>query len=790
MQKIIKKLIVSTMSIILSTSILPIQSSFALPKDINNSNAEIMNESMSDKGINEEFKILEEQEESKSEESQDLNQQEVLQEEQGFEIEERIDEWKSIPMFESSYSNKAPSRSNGDAIYLPEGYGSYYTYMGWQLITCTTSLQYKLREMAGMNFDSEGFGKINGRYVVATTLYYGKVGDYIDVYLNNGQIIKAIIGDIKSYGDDGCNQWGHNNGANVVEFVVDTETWYGPPWHVNPGNSTCHPEWSGTTTKKIVNGGSYFDNPYYGTDLIKELVAIKEESKNRYAVLYDIGELHFQLGNETDASKGSVVQIYKIESDSYNSVQELPWYNQRNSIKKITTSNFNCPESFKYWFYNCPNLISADLNSWDTSNVVDMSSMFYGCKSLSLIKINNWNTGNVINMNNMFYGCSSLEAIDTANWNMNKATSLGIIQSPNDISVVSGKTVQFSIKATGTNVSYKWQYTTDNGQTWNNIYNNDTAKTASLTFSMNPLYDGRLYRCIVSDKTGSKYSTKAKLNCTLGIIENPKDIAEVQGKAFSLRVKAIGDNLKYQWQYTADEGKNWKNVNEESGKSATLKLTMDGHFNGRQYRCVVSNSQGVLYTKRANIACILGITKNPTSIDTFLGATVNLPVNAIGSNLKYQWQYRVNSNMTWQNVTNNDSANTSNLSLKISSISSSYYRCIISNGKGKIFSSPAYINCVVWYSKHPSDVKISGENNQEVSFSASIASYKIAPSTFKWQYTDDGGKTWNTANGKIVEDSYQTTLTVSLNKANIGRQYRCIASCKYGTLYSMRATVK
>ena len=37
-----------------------------------------------------------------------------------------------------------------------------------------------MKEAAGMNFDSEGFGKIDGRYVVATTTTFGKVGDYVD----------------------------------------------------------------------------------------------------------------------------------------------------------------------------------------------------------------------------------------------------------------------------------------------------------------------------------------------------------------------------------------------------------------------------------------------------------------------------------------------------------------------------------------------------------------------------------------------------------------------------------
>ena len=134
------------------------------------------------------------------------------------------------------------------------------------MITSTTSTQYKLREQAGMNFDSEGFGIINGRYVIACTTTYGQVGDYIDFYLDNGIVLPCIIGDIKNQNDAGCNQWGHNNGECVVEFIVNKDTWYsgGSGSHANPGTDTCHPEWKGKV--KAVNGGSYFTNPDFGKD--------------------------------------------------------------------------------------------------------------------------------------------------------------------------------------------------------------------------------------------------------------------------------------------------------------------------------------------------------------------------------------------------------------------------------------------------------------------------------------------------------------------------------------------
>ncbi|MBQ2937507.1 MAG: M23 family metallopeptidase [Clostridia bacterium] len=168
----------------------------------------------------------------------------------------------------SSDSGQAQTITAGTTIKIPTGFGSVHTYMGWQLITSPSSTQYVLREQAGMNFDDEGFAKINNRYVIACTTTYGSVGDYIDFYQDDGTVIPCIIGDIKNQNDAGCNKWGHQNGHCIVEFVVDKRTWYNSN-HANPGTSRCHPEWNKNLTK-AVNGGSYFDNPNFGTDSITE----------------------------------------------------------------------------------------------------------------------------------------------------------------------------------------------------------------------------------------------------------------------------------------------------------------------------------------------------------------------------------------------------------------------------------------------------------------------------------------------------------------------------------------
>jgi uncharacterized protein YukE len=156
----------------------------------------------------------------------------------------------------SSGGNTPPSGS-GQTIQIPDGNGRYHTYMGWSKITDKSSAQYQFREDAGEHYDSEGFAKVDGRYVIACTDTFGEIGDYVDFELEDGTVIHGVIGDFKNQNDTGCNELGHNNGDVIVEFVVDTDSWYNCG-HPNPGEGSFHSEWDQEIVS-ATNVGSFYD---------------------------------------------------------------------------------------------------------------------------------------------------------------------------------------------------------------------------------------------------------------------------------------------------------------------------------------------------------------------------------------------------------------------------------------------------------------------------------------------------------------------------------------------------
>ena len=60
-------------------------------------------------------------------------------------------------------------------------------------------------------------------------------------------------------------------------------------------------------------------------------------------------------------------------------------------------------------FWNCDDLTTLDLSSFDTRKVTDMSDMFYDCNALTTIYVSDtWSTTNVTSSSNMFSKCTKL----------------------------------------------------------------------------------------------------------------------------------------------------------------------------------------------------------------------------------------------------------------------------------------------------------------------------------------------------------------------------------------------
>ena len=116
--------------------------------------------------------------------------------------------------------------------YTVTGY-DYWVQSGDVMVWASGTNQEKVSEIwkkQGSRF-KHGIAVINvdgeDRYLVAVTTTFGQVGDCIDVKLEDGSIVKCIIGDSKGSGADTGSKWGHPMGdgsINVLEFEVERAT--------------------------------------------------------------------------------------------------------------------------------------------------------------------------------------------------------------------------------------------------------------------------------------------------------------------------------------------------------------------------------------------------------------------------------------------------------------------------------------------------------------------------------------------------------------------------------------
>ena len=106
---------------------------------------------------------------------------------------------------------------------LPEeADGKFKTYMDYRAITNKNSKQWELQQHAWT--EGRGFRKIGEHFLVAVgTFYADEVGKELLIEFEDGERIKAIVGDIKQdKHTDPMNQYVPVNG-NIVEFIVDTK---------------------------------------------------------------------------------------------------------------------------------------------------------------------------------------------------------------------------------------------------------------------------------------------------------------------------------------------------------------------------------------------------------------------------------------------------------------------------------------------------------------------------------------------------------------------------------------
>lgn len=205
------------------------------------------------------------------------------------------------------------------------------------------------------------------------------------------------------------------------------------------------------------------------------------------------------------------------------------------------------------------------------------------------------------------------------------STAPVITTNPNLQAICLGSAATFSVVATGSGLTYQWQFSPGGLVPYSNITG---ATAATYSFTPSTIENSYDYKCKVSNSCGSILTAAAKLLVMPSIaiaIQPSNQIAKSGSSAtFSVTIGS-GSNVTYQWQKsTTAGGTSYSNISGATSSSYTFTTAdADNNFN---YRCQLSGSCGPVVTSSA---ASLTLTKTVSYKVASTGSkeTVSVPVN-------------------------------------------------------------------------------------------------------------------------------------------------------------------
>jgi hypothetical protein len=210
-------------------------------------------------------------------------------------------------------------------------------------------------------------------------------------------------------------------------------------------------------------------------------------------------------------------------------------------------------------------------------------------------------------LNGRLYRCVVTDTLfgDTVISNAAKLTVINtspikITTQPIDVDSAVGNSVSFSVIAEGDTLTYQWQLSKDGGMTWGNTsVNGNTSKFINFAIP-NADYNGRMFRCVITDVSGNTLASNSATLTLNGvpdvtITSQPQDVSAKVGDTINISVVAKSsksNKLTYQWQVSST-GTTWSNTTVTGYNTSALSFAIPGtNYNGRQYRCLVTDGNG------------------------------------------------------------------------------------------------------------------------------------------------------------------------------------------------------
>ncbi|MTD16734.1 hypothetical protein GIS00_22615 [Nakamurella sp. YIM 132087] len=257
---------------------------------------------------------------------------------------------------------------------------------------------------------------------------------------------------------------------------------------------------------------------------------------------------------------------------------------------------------------------------------------------------------------------------------------------PAPISSTAGRTVRFSVTATGEGLTYQWQEELK-GKVFVDV---PGARKSYHNVATTPGRDGARYRVLVRNAGGTAISRAVKLAVSTPIARistQPKATRASAGQTVTFTSAATGYGISYQWQEEIRGGV-FKNVTNAT-KSYHRTVATPGR-DGARYRVLVRNAGGTAISQAVKLTVVTAapkITAQPAKVTIVrAGTKVTFSAAASGYGLSYQWQQELPGDV-FRNYTN--ATRTIHSVVARTAINGARYRLVVRNAGGVTYSAPA-----------------------------------------------------------------------------------------------------
>ena len=238
-------------------------------------------------------------------------------------------------------------------------------------------------------------------------------------------------------------------------------------------------------------------------------------------------------------------------------------------------------------------------------------------------------------------GCSTSTTSNAATLTVNTLPS--ITTQPTGNTLCEGSNITFTSAATGTNIAYQWQVSTNGGSSWSNVASAGNGATYTLNSITAGLNNSQYHVVVSGTCTPSVTSSNATLivSTAPSISTNPSDATVCAESNHTFNVAATGSNLSYLWQVSTDGGSSFNNV-ASGGSNATYTINNTNvSQSGYLYQVIVSgtctpNTTSLPATLTVNALPDISISVAPDNV-VYPGQTVTITATSNPITSTYTW---------------------------------------------------------------------------------------------------------------------------------------------------------